>query len=410
LFVYVIQAGEPILLKNANELIGEQTEITNQRTLLGNVILQQRNVVVNSNLAIQYINANKFLLNDNVVITQDSLILKSESILYDGNTYIATADKQVNITDGKKTLIGNRGTYSTKTLIANFYDNVKLEDDSLIVYANNITYDRKTAESFACGNVIIKSKEQNVFAQSDTMLNFPKTNITFAKSNSVLFQIDTNENVTFDTLSIKSDSILAKRDEDIYYFYDNVEIFRNNLKAKAQQGIYNKKNETIILYNPDLELKTHSIIWLDSTQLHADSIEVKLKANKLETIHAYRNCISISQNDTLNPIRIDQLSGKEIIIYIKNDTLNKIESIDDAKSIFFSTSNNEPDGIIEATAEKIIINVKDNKADEVFYIKSVPGKYHPEPLVNGKEKEFYLPNFIKDDNKPIKPKVNVRIK
>jgi lipopolysaccharide assembly outer membrane protein LptD (OstA) len=410
LFFLIYNAyAEPILLKNADELIGQQTEIANQRTLMGNVILQQKNVVVKSNQAIQYINENKFLLNGNVVITQDSLILKSETILYDGNTYIAISNKQVELSDGKKFLIGDRGKYSTQTMIANFYDNVKLEDDSLVVYADNLIYDRKTAESFAEGNVIIKSKYQNVFAQADSVFNYSINNSTFAKSNSVLFQIDTNNDLTIDTLTIKSDSILANRNEDIYYFYDNVEIVRNSLKAVAQQGIYYKENEKIILYNPNLELKTHSILWLDSTQLHADSIEISLKDNKLHKINSYRNCIHISHNDTLNPVRIDQLSGNEIIIYIENDSLNKIESIENAKSVFFSTSNNEPDGVIEATAEKITIYIKDNNADEVIYVKSIPGKYHPEPFVNGKEKEFYLPDFIKEDNKPVKPKINKKL-
>ena len=407
LLVYNIQA-EPILLKNADELIGQHTDITNQRTLIGNVILQQRNVVVKSNQAIQYINANKFQLNGNVIITQDTLVLESENILYYGNTYVATSNVRVKITDGKTTLIGDRGDYSTQTMIANFYDNVKLEDDSLIVYADNITYDRKTAESFAHGNVIIKSKTQNIFAQADSVFNFAAINHTFAKSNPVLIQIDTNEDSSIDTLTVKSDSILAKRNEDIYEFFDNVEIVRNGLKAIAQQGFYDKNNEKIILYNPDLELKTHSIIWLDSTQLHADSIEIILKENKLHIIHSYRNCIHISYNDTLNPVRIDQLGGNEIIIYIEDDVLNKIESIENAKSVFFSNSSDEPDGAIESTAEKIVIYIKDGAADEVIYIKSIPGKYHPEPFVSGKEQEFYLPNFVKENNKPIKPKIKMR--
>ena len=400
--------AEPILLRNADELTGQHTENTNQRTLLGNVILQQKNVTVKANQAIQYMNTNRFLLNGNVIITQDNLTLKSESILYDGNSYIATSDRQVNLTDNKSFLIGDRGKYSTQTMIANFYDNVYLEDDSTILFANNITYDRRTTESFAEGNVIIKSKNKNIFAQADSVFNFPNRSVTFAKSNPVLFQIDTNEDLTLDTLTIKSDSILANREEDIYYFFDNVEIVRNGLKAIAQQGIYNKNEEKIILYNPDLELKSQSTIWLDSTQLHADSIVITLKENKLQTIHAHRNSIHISYIDTLNYSRIDQLSGNTIIIHIENDTLKKVESIENAKSVFFSTTNDEPDGVIESTAEQITIFIKDNTAEEAIYINSIPGKYHPEPFVAGKEREFYLPNFVKEDNKPIRPEVNIR--
>ena len=403
----VINAS-PIILKNANELVGEHTEFTNQRTLLGNVILQQKNVIVNSNSAIQYINYNRFLLNGNVIITQDSLILKSENILYDGNTYIATSDKKVTITDGTKKLIGNRGTYSTQTLIANFYDNVVLEDDSLIVYANNIIYNRETTECIAVGDVVVKSKKDNVFAIADTIFHIYNTNLTLAKSNSILFQIDTNENLTLDTLTIKSDSILAKRNEDLYYFYDNVEIIRSNLKAISQQGIYDNINEKIILFNPNQELNTHSIVWIDSTQLHADSIEVILDNNKLNIIYSYQNCIAISQNDTNNSKRIDQLAGSEIILYINNDTLDKIESIQNAKSLFFNNNNDEPDGVIESAAEKITILIKENKADEIIYDIPTQSKYYPEQYVYENEIKFYLDNFRKEHNKPMKPEIKIR--
>ncbi|MCL2039133.1 MAG: LPS export ABC transporter periplasmic protein LptC [Bacteroidetes bacterium] len=410
-FVASVIKAEPILLKNANELIGEHTESTNQRTLIGNVILQQKNVVVNSNSAIQYINYNRFLLTGNVIITQDSLILKSENVLYDGNTYIASSDKKVTITEGTegtKKLIGNSGTYSTQTLIANFNDDVILEDDSLIVYADSIIYNRKTTESIAWGNVIVKAKKDNVFAIADTIFHTYNTNLTLAKSNAILLQIDTNQNLKLDTLTIKSDSILANRNENIYYFYHNVEIVRSNLKAISQQGIYYNDNEKIILFNPDKEMQTHSIVWLDSTQLHADSIQIKLNNNKLNIIHSYQNCIAITQNDSNNSSRIDQLAGNEIILYINNDTLNKIESMQNAKSLFFSNSNNEPDGLIESSAEKITIYIKNNKADEVIYEQSIPSKYHPEPYIYGKETNFYLDNFRKEDSKPTKPEIKIR--
>ena len=131
--IQVISGNEPIRLRNANELIGEHTEIVDKRTLVGNVILQQKNVIVTANRAIQYLNSNKFHLTGNVIITQDSLVLKSESILYDGNIYLAISDVPLEITDGNTKLIGDSGTYSTETMVATFIDNIKLEDDSVII-------------------------------------------------------------------------------------------------------------------------------------------------------------------------------------------------------------------------------------------------------------------------------------
>jgi lipopolysaccharide export system protein LptA len=424
----------------------------NTRTLIGNVRLQQKNVYVNCNTAIQYLNTNKFLLKGNVVITQETLVLRSQTVLYDGNSYLATSDDTVYITDRNNKLVGNRGTYSTDKMIANFYDEVTLEDDSIKVYANFITYNRQTTDSRAIGDVTVKSKNKNVFLQADTIDNFPNLNKTIAWSNSVLFQIDTvfqkksndvstvdtdtvdvsanTSEFNLDTLSIKSDTMFAFRvpENEHYIFIGNVEFVRNELRAKSAQSIYTVADGQIILYDNvfsdsfnDLEtvksfdtIKNsntvkknfeQAIVWLDSTQLHSDSIVVILEENRLQNIHSFGNSIAISQRDTVNLARIDQLAGDEIILFIENDTLRKIESIGNAKSVFFSENNDEPDGVIEATAEKIVIEMEEGKAENIYLIKQIPGKYHPEPLVYGIEKKFYLPMFKKSDDIPIRPKI-----
>ena len=485
LFCFLIASLEifsnaPIILRHADELIGQSDEMTNTRTLRGNVRLQQNNVYVTCDSAIQYLNTNKFLLIGNVVIKQETLTLKSHSVLYDGNSYLAKADNAVHITDKSNKLVGKRGTYSTNLMIANFYDEVILEDDSVKIFANFITYNRETSDSKAIGDVTVQSKNQNIFLQADTINNFPNSKRTIARGNPVLFQIDTIwqnnpkpefpnidslaldtstvdsfavdfavdiSNVdtlaaafTLDTLSIKSDTMFAFREaeNEHYIFIGNVEFVKKELKAKSAQSIYYVADEKIILYssvlqsedirdfdtvdsatvenfntvenkaenfNTAMKINEQAIVWLDSTQLHSDSIVVKLEDSKLKNIYAFNNCIAISLTDTINLSRIDQLAGNEIILHIENDTLRKIESIGNARSVFFSESNDEPDGVIEATAEKIIIMLEDGKAENIYLIKQIPGKYHPEPFVRGIEKNFYLPNFKKSDDIPIRPEI-----
>jgi lipopolysaccharide export system protein LptA len=329
-----LHAADPVLLKNAEELVGEQRGNVNIRRLLGNVILQQRNVVVHCNSAIQYLNENKFVLKGNVVITQDSLILRSNSIIYDGNDYLATSDSVVDISDGKTKLVGDRGTYSTRELIANFYNNVKLEDDTIIVLANNIIYNRKTSDSKAIGEVVVKSKEKNVILMSDTLDNLPNKQLIVASGNPILFQIDTilddnNSIAKFDTLTIKSDRMVANRikkiDKEVelsdrYDFQGNVELIRVNVKGKSDFVTYFVDDEKIIM-NCLKENKTQVTIWLDSTQLHSDSVSVKLVNNKLEKIHSYGNAMALSVSDTVRIERIDQLSGDEIVINVDKDTV-----------------------------------------------------------------------------------------
>ena len=97
-----------------------------------------------------------------------------------------------------------------------------------------------------------------------------------------------------------------------------------------------------------------------------------------------------------------------MIFFINNDTLTKIESIGNAKALFFNNSSDEADGLFESSAEKIIIELEDSKANTIILIKEVPGKYHPEQFVFGKEIDFYLPNYIKAETSPIQPRIKKR--
>ena len=449
IFTVPIFAAEPVLLRHSDELIGTNNEIQNTRTLLGNVQLQQGNVYVTCNSAIQYINSNKFLLKGNVVIKQETLILQSHLILYDGNTYFAIADSSVHITDKKMQLTGKKGTYSTDKMIADFYDDVKLEDDSVYIYADHINYDRKTTNSRAIGNVLVKGKYRNIFLEADTIDNFPKINTTIAFGNPVLFQIDTvknlvkdsleinldvqdsiipsnSEEIKFDTLSIKSDTMIAfqTKGNDKYDFLRNVEIVQNSLKAKAAKAIYLPEMEQIKLFSNLIEetnfnseskndifqnTNLQTIIWLDSTQLRSDSVTVQLENKKLKNINSYINSIIITQNDASNLARINQIFGDEIVLFFANDTLKKIESKGNAKSVYFIENNDEPDGVIVNSAEKIIIETENGKAENIVLFKEINGKYHPEQFVFGQEMEFYLKEFFLDfiniNMIPIKPEI-----
>jgi lipopolysaccharide export system protein LptA len=402
--VFCSAYAEPVVLKYADQLIGSQIGAENTRTLLGNVVLQQRNVIVKCNSAVQYMYENRFLLTGNVVITQDSLTLKSNSVVYDGNTYLATSNEKVEITDGKQKLIGDNGNYSTNSKIASFSGNVILENDSLVVLADNVVYDRNTTNSKAFGNTIAKNKPATTFLQCDTLINLQQQNTQNAIGHPILLMLDSTTD-GYDTLTVQcSDSIIAKRNDtnENYLFIGNVEFVGKGLSSKSKLAVYDKKSENIILHSSESD-SSDVVLWLDSTQLSADSVFIQLANNKIQNIRSYRDCIATSTSDSTNTIRINQLAGDSITMFIRNDSLNKIISNGNAKSLFFLTTENKPDGLIENSAETIIIDVADNKPNEITFVKQVPGKYYPEPLIHTTAKEHYLPNYRRYLEIPVRP-------
>lgn len=398
LFLLTLLAGEPIILEYSDSLIGEQDSTINVRKLFGNVRLRQRNVTLNCNEAIQYIGLNKYDLIGNVIIRQNTLILKSPEITYNGNTYIAEAKNGIKITDKETKLTANYGTYNTRTLIADFSGNVVIEDDSTIIYTDNVQHNRNNRQSNAWGNVLIIGKYTNAKLIGDSIINIPLANFTEVFGNPKLLQIDTaGKNEQYDTLFISSNRMQAIRDIDNerYIAFGNVQVIRNNLQAKAENAIYFKDKGKILLENSP-------ILWYDSTQLFADTIIVYLEQNKLSKIEAISKAFSVSSRDTINENRKDQLSGKLIEILFEKDTLKKINTIGDARSLYFISTDGQPDGLISVGADKITIEISENKAENIIMINNIPGEYFPEPLIENQEKNYYLPGFRFSNERPKK--------
>ena len=436
----------PIKLKYADKMEEFPSPDGSVRQFVGNVSFQQGNVNVKCDRAIQYLNQNRAELTGNVVFTQDDLILKSAKINYDGNSGVAVSNTRVDITDRKTDITANRGIYYSRTLMVDLFDNVTIKDDSVRISADKIRYDRTThvsfangnvaveddsslttcsvlehnrdtRDSYAQGNVIIRGKYNEAILTGDTLSNFPGIQYSQAKGHPVLFQIDsvrfTYKNTDssevwfetryrFDTLSMSSD-IMESRSEygrQQYVFTGNVEIVRHNVNAKSGRAIYYKANDIITM-------DSTPILWLDSTQLYADSIVVGIVRKKLEIVKGYGSSILLMK-DTLSDDRINQLAGDFINIRISEDTVRFINAIGNSKSLYYMLSQESADGCDRKSADSIMIEFEKSEIAYIYWLGAVNAEYFPEIVVMDKVKDYYLPGFRWTSQKPTQKRLIVK--
>lgn len=408
LFVFVSSGQQrqktPIVLKYADSLVGRKVGDISMKFCVGNVHFVQGNVLVWSDSANQYVEKNLVKLKGNVKIIQNNLILRSQEVVHNGNTEIARSNKEIEIIDGKTFLRADSGSYSTKELTAFFYGNVFIDDDSAQIWSESIIYERRTGNSFAYGNVTIKSKQSNTLLSGDSIEYYPEINYSLAYASPQLIQIDSSlndgtdslgadfEEIRFDSLIVESDTMESFRDDnrEIYIFKNNVRIKRNNITAIASNAVFDKIDESITLYGKP-------VLWYDSTQLHADSIFIRLPKNKLEIIRAMGDAFAGTRSDSLVMDRIDQLSGKEIDLFFANDTMIAIESYGSAKSVYFL----EPEaGILDLdkrSTDTIKVTFADGEAEYIYWLGPTQHEYIPQGITLRRFKDYYLPQFRWND-------------
>lgn len=400
----ILLAQETELEYKAERLEGFKSSRGEGRKLFDNVEMWQDSLLIKCDFSTYYFKEKLAELEGNVRIYQNELEVRSEKMTYFGKTGISKSNRDIKIINGKTTLTAGSGYYYKNENKADFQKHVIIEDDSTKIYAERIIYFENNEDSFAYDSVLLKAKFENIYLQSDTVNNYPNLNKTFAKGKPILFKIDSSgtEEINYDTTTISSDEMLAFRDKDLnrYEFSNNVEIVKDDVKAKSDLCIFFKNENKIILSkNPG--------VFLDKTQLYADSIEIYLAENKLHMIKAFNNAINLMYEDTLLAERKNQIKGDSIIVSFKNDQIQKLESYSNAKMLYFIFSENGPDGVNRASSQKIEIFFTDNEPDSLIIHKDQNGEtpigdIFPENVIQKNINEYFFKEYQWLDTLPVK--------
>ncbi len=411
-FQVLAQERQPILLKNADSLLGITSNNNSQvRNFIGHVMFVQGSIVLTCDTAIQYINENRVELIGKVKINQNYTTIKSPKINYTGDNKIAVAQDSIEIQDTANTLRAKTGEYNFETKIAHFKKNVSIENDSVLIYSDELIDNTENNESFSTGFVRVFGKKIRTATVCDTLVYKPNQSFLLAYSNAGFFYIDsmrqnkdttlhetlTNlSDVRFDTLSVFSNTIFGNqvKGQEFYQFLDSVEIVRGTMSAKCKRADYFKTGDSILLTGTP-------IVWFDNMQLTGDTIFVLFPYQTIQKVKLLNNAFALSFNDSLGVDKINQISGKYIDIFFEKDSVKSILSKIEASSVYFIKSDDGESGVQRSGADSISISFEQGNVSNISWKSAAFIDYYPEKIVTN-PKEFYLPKFNRRDDKPKK--------
>ncbi len=190
--------GNQVDIKQADLLEGTDAS----KVLTGNVILQQGNVVIYCNKAIQNVLANTLQAYGNVRIVQgDSVTLTGDTALYFGgsrlakmtgrkvvlndgtitlttrrldydmNTRVAVYSGGGVILDKKSTLTSRDGTYNTQNKLFTYRNDVRIVNPESVVTADSLRYSSASKEAFFIAPTKIVDKGDTLYAQPGSVYN-----------------------------------------------------------------------------------------------------------------------------------------------------------------------------------------------------------------------------------------------
>jgi len=421
----------PILLVNADSIVGYTVNDKPVRDFIGNVHLRQNNVDLFCNKAIHYIQENKAILIGAVRIIQDTLTLTSEYIEYDGTKSLANSTSKIEIKDPQNVLKANYGIYNFSTRIANFFENVlyeerqvkllaqrmdfdrtnqivyayskvKLETDSLIILCDTLIYSKSKNTLNASGKVQTRAKYESLILLSGKLFFDRQNNFSISTDAPVLLLVDTIKveedsiDVKLDTLWLFADTLVSQTsdNETIFSFISNVKLFKSEVVSIGNLGKLWRNSEFGYLIGKP-------ILWYDSTEFRGDSLYFRMREKKISFVEFVGNSFILSPSN-IDTTYVHKIQSDTINIFFVQNKVDYILGVGKVITNYFL--KNEDTGEIQLAnyiSDSVKVNFVDNEVDNVVWISNVSGEVIPEVLfAKNLEKYYTFPkDFLK--NRPV---------
>jgi hypothetical protein len=194
--------------------------------------------------------------------------------------------------------------------------------------------------------------------------------------------------------------------------YHNAKIFKSDLQAKADSMFFSYSDSTVRCYvNP--------MVWAQGSQLTGDTVYLQMKNKKLDNMLLQHNSFIVNTEDA-DSTNFNQIKGKVITGYFKDNKLNNMFVDGNAESVYYLKEDSAYSGLNHMISSRLRILLKDNKLSNISAIRTIEASITPmedlqeedrvlkgfiwKPRDRPKSKEEIIPQLGKDEQKPAKAK------
>jgi len=201
-------------------------------------------------------------------------------------------------------------------------------------------------------------------------------------------------------ISMKKDPVFATREFNVndtarirlVIAHHNAKIFKSDLQGKADSIFYSSADSTIRCY-------VDPIFWTQGSQLSGDTVYLQMRNKKLDNMELFPSAfvVNIEKTDSLH---FNQLSGRKMRGFFKNDKLERLFVAINAESIYFKRDSGKVAGMQRSLSSRIRTIFKNGQASEVTFLTKPENRYIPIAKVTEDDKE--LKGFIwKPKERPV---------
>ncbi|MDR3326861.1 MAG: hypothetical protein LBT04_01795 [Prevotellaceae bacterium] len=359
------------------------------------------------------------LVNPDFTINSDTLryntiskvasILGPTDIVYDKQTHIYSEygwyntdneqsklflNSYVQHNSGKR-LVGDTIFYDKKNGKGEGFSNVQLLDTvkKITLYGNYGYYIEKGEIGLVTDSarMVEYSTSDTLFLHADTLFTMAQE---FVQDSTILaenlYTVETGrletDTIGTDTNFVKNDSLTSLKDSvyKVFIGYPNVRFFRTDIQGICDSSYYCTKDSV-------LSLMRKPVAWSEQRQLSGDTIRIFPKNGTMDRIEIHNRSFVC---DSVENKYFNQLSGKNMVGYILDNKLKKVDVRGNSESIYFPQEDDKSIiGMVQTISSLMNIYLKDSTGiDRIVILPKPSGSMLPVTSLTNEEM-LYLENF-----------------
>lgn len=153
--------------------------------------------------------------------------------------------------------------------------------------------------------------------------------------------------------------------------YHHVLIFSDSLQARCDSVTFTRCDSVVRMINDP-------IAWSRGSQITGDTIYMQLDSSSVRSMYVPDNSFIVSRSGPEQADLFDQVQGKTLTAFFKDNNIRKMIVQPDAQSIYFTKDDNGAYmGLSQANAEIMRIFFGEEKISKIKYIKNVQNVMTP---------------------------------
>ncbi len=309
-------------------------------------------------IGIYYVSENLFHFKDSVKIVNPDYVMTADTMDYNTETETSYFTGPTEVKGDSIYLYCEKGWYDTKNDVTSIWKNALIDNRQQIIHGDSLFFDNGTGFGQSFGNVVIEDTTNNLAVQGNYAWYYKQPERFMVTDRAMFIQVSNKDSLFLhaDTISAITVSDTSLKGYRLMRAYYGCRIFSKDLQAKCDSLSYSFQDSVIRLY-------TEPVIWSEENQLTSDdSMAVFTKNRQTDRLELYNSAFIASWVDS---VRFNQIKGRSLTGYFKNNSLYKIDIKGNGESIYYLLDGENIAGRNQSKCANTQIYVDNGKISEV---------------------------------------------